>query len=208
MLGFKSFNIRVVVPTYKPQQDSHLLQIAVWISMTTTHTKFPIIFSCQENKSAAINRNYCIDKCDENDIIIMIDDDISGFTYGWDYKMAETLFNQKIVLVSARLLNPNGSIQNVIGGQHSKKKGLAKVNRCPSSAIAFRNNGLRFDENYVGSGFEDTDFCEEIKRRYPKHDIVINNDVCLIHQNEHKNQLGKNYTKNRLYYNQKWKKHE
>jgi glycosyltransferase involved in cell wall biosynthesis len=52
------------------------------IKSTITHKDVEVFASCQDG-FPALNRNYCLDKA-KGDIIIMLDDDISGFFKGWD----------------------------------------------------------------------------------------------------------------------------
>jgi glycosyltransferase involved in cell wall biosynthesis len=172
-----------------------------------------IIYSCYD-KSAAFNRNYCLNLA-RSGIVVMIDDDISGFLPGWSEKLIEPLLKcRDIIYVSARLMNNEGLAQHLVGyfGTPQRVMGfsdnlispIVPVNTAPSAAVAFRNDGTRFDEAYVGSGWEDTDFVRQLKVKYPGGKVVINNEVKLIHANEMKNQLGENYKINKEYFIKKW----
>lgn len=108
-------------------------------------------------------------------------------------------------MVSARLMNTDGTPQKVMGFSDVFGKVTVEINCCPSAAIAFRNDGTRFDERYGGSGYEDSDFIRQLKVKYPAGKIVVNNEVRLVHRNEMKNQLGENYKINREYFLKKWK---
>lgn len=167
-----------------------------------------IIYSCRD-ASAAVNRNYCLNLA-HSKIVVMIDDDISGFFPGWAEKLVAPFEkNSDIVMVSARLMNEDGSPQKVMGFSDVFGKPTVEIRCCPSAAIAFRNDGLRFDENYKGSGWEDSDFIRQLvdpsKGKYPNGKIVVNNEVRLVHKNEMKNQLGENYKVNREHFLSKWK---
>lgn len=165
-------------------------------------------YTCTEDggeiKGAAVNRNICLNMATSK-YIVMADDDITGFFPGWAFLMAATLeANPDIVYVSARLMNQDGTPQKVMWFNKDIMSPLVDVMHVPSACVAFRNDGLRFDEEYRGSGVEDTDFRNQLKRKYPNGRIVINNAVKLIHKNEMKNQLGENYRYNKAYYEKKW----
>lgn len=138
-------------------------------------------------------------------IVVMMDDDISGFYPGWAEKLIKPLINHPdIIYVSARLLNPDGTLQNAMGASQDDKTPILDVPTAPSACVAFRITGVRFDEKFVGSGWEDTDFVKQLKKLFPHGRIVINNEVRMTHANEMKNQLGENFQKNRAYFNRKW----
>lgn len=162
-----------------------------------------IIMTCMPG-SAATNRNLGLN-FSRSEIVIMMDDDIRGLFLGWDMLLIEPLLRDNaIVYVSARLLDSNGNIAPAMGAPDDTRSSWVECATAPSACVAFRNTDLRFDENYVGSGWEDTDFVRQLKMEYPKGKIVVNNMVKLVHLNEMKNQRGENYEKNRKFYNSKW----
>ena len=78
-----------------------------------------------------------------------------------------------------------------------------------SAAIAMRVSDvdkLRYDEDFIGSGYEDTDFCLRMKERYPEQRIVINNQCRLIHIHEGKGQQGKSAGYNKAHFESIWGK--
>jgi glycosyltransferase involved in cell wall biosynthesis len=168
--------------------------------------------TCQ-NASAAKNRNIGLEWA-KSPIVIMLDDDIGGFFGGWWKTMVKPLEeNKDIVLVSARLLKPDRSNGLMMyNGDQSIE--LSAVPRVPTACIAFRNDGIRFDdgslidsldeEGYIGSGFEDDDFCARIQEKYPGGKVVINNTVKLVHFNEMKNQNGPVWERNQKYFDTVW----
>ena len=165
--------------------------------------------------SAAANRNIGLDWA-RSSIIIMLDDDICGFGScpEWWKKMIQPLIDDKtIVVVSARLLNPDqGFGPMMFAGNRDTP--LTDVPRVPTACIAFRNDGTRLDdgtlmdslnqEGFIGSGFEDDDFCARLAEKYPKGRFVINNDVRLIHFNEMKNQANEYWRHNKSYFDRQW----
>jgi glycosyltransferase involved in cell wall biosynthesis len=144
--------------------------------------------------SAAVNRNAVLDIANKEyhpQYIVMIDDDITGFFPGWANLLVEPLENQDILYVSARLLNECGKPQMVMGFSNNVNNAHVEVTIAPSAAIAFRNDGTRFCEEYQGSGFEDTDFHFQLKEKYGyDKKVIINNLVKLTHLHEMKNQNG------------------
>ena len=102
---------------------------------------------------AAANRNAGLDRA-ATPIVVMIDDDVSGFPPGWAGELAEVLErDDDCVMVSARLLNPDGTPGQMLGHPDtSVAEGLVVVPRreLPTACIAIRNDGTRFDEGYAG----------------------------------------------------------
>jgi len=163
-----------------------------------------IVSSSQE--SAAVNRNRGLDQC-KGDIVIQVDDDISGFYDGWWKDLARPLlFGKDVVMVSARLIRDDGSFAEMLGGCYDKSPGTVSVitKELPSACIAFRNDGTRFDEAYRGSGYEDTDYCAQLRKKYPNGKFLINNKCRLVHRNEQKGQVGENHEHNNAYFAKKW----
>jgi hypothetical protein len=169
------------------------------------------IFVNKSNNSAAYNRNRLLDKSSA-DIKIMIDDDISGFYCGWDSDLLGVMGINNIV--SARLMTSGNSPAHM--NCFDENKGLndlqddiiqiwpGETHIMPSSAFAFIDMGIRFDENYIGSGYEDTDFFRQYFVKY-KTEFYVNNLCRLLHANEMKKQT-ENLKINRDYYNKKWGK--
>jgi len=159
--------------------------------------------------SAASNRNYCLQQSDA-EIIIMMDDDIGGFYPGWQEMLIQPLLDDdNIKIVSARLMTDYGDLSAMMGCDANIKDPISIANNIILSAcIAFRKkdiDGIWFDENYIGSGFEDTDFCFQMTSRHPGCKFVVNNKCQLIHFHEMKNQV-EYLPINQKYFNAKWKK--
>lgn len=201
--------VSIIIPTCKQDHEiSFLIGSLDWFAYKQ-HSTIPdidhvVIPTCLP-ASAAVNRNHGLNLA-TGDIIVMCDDDIKITQDSWLYPLIEPLLKDPLIsYVSARLLNNDGSFQNAMGSAGvSTSDPWPVVEMAPSACVAFRKDDLRFDENYVGSGFEDTDFCRQLKIKYPKSKFIINNNCKMIHLNEMKNQLGENYHLNRAYYNLKW----
>lgn len=193
--------IDIIIPTIKKIEEIKKLVIDI---KKTTDSENIIIPTCKDG-SAAYNRNYGLNKA-KNDIIIMLDDDITGFYDGWDFDLIK-LLKENVIVVSARLFNPDGTPGTMVGADYNLDKEVIELQsrRVPTACIVFRNDGIRFDENYIGSGFEDDDFMNQLGIKYPKGKVLISNKCQLIHLNEKKNQTGDNWIKNKKYYLEKWK---
>lgn len=193
-------NPDVIIPTCKTPYE--IAPIVCCVEGTALDCK--VIATCHK-ESAAINRNRGLEAA-RTPIVIMIDDDIAGFYDGWAQDMIKPLEeNPNIVMVSARLLGRDGLPGPMMFSGDSRTDCLADIPRCPTACIAFRNDGTRFDEEFIGSGFEDDDFCAQLARKYPGGRFVINNRVKLIHVNEMKNQHGRYYEHNKKHFEKNWR---
>lgn len=146
--------------------------------------------------SASENRNSGLEWA-KSEIVVMLDDDISGFYTGWiDDLVAPLLADKSVIISSAHLVNLDGSnAAMMFQGKHGED--ITAVPRVPTAAIAFRKNKVRFNTEFKGSGFEDDFFCLEMQQANPTGHIVIANKCRLVHANEMKNQHGKFYEHNK-----------
>ncbi len=197
----------IVIPSCKPEPacKSLLKEIA------DTSSPERLIFT-GFNVSAATNRNYGLNLCG-SPVVIMVDDDMTGFTPGWAERLIAPIIQSDsnpcpAIMTSPRLYAPDGTPGTMLDiklppfGEGPWIP--SDVCALPTACVAFPNEGTRFDEHYIGSGFEDTDFCHQLNNRYPNNAFVIVNDLKLIHINEMKNQKGKFWNANKAYYLQKW----
>lgn len=164
------------------------------------------------NASAAANRNMGIHEAmkTDNPYIIMIDDDIGGFYPGWQKDLCAPFEDLDVRLSSARLINLDGTLSEMMGTPADLSKKLLylkpinaygkRFKTIPSAAIAFRKKDIadiRFNYDFIGSGFEDTHFCWQLNQKYPNCEMVVNNECKLIHYHEMKNQnQNNNYNEN------------
>lgn len=196
-------NLDIIIPTCK---EMHELEEQHKTIQETKLSSGKIIYTCTKN-SASINRNIGLNST-SSDIVIMIDDDIEGFFPGWDLELVRPILEVKdTVMSAARLFNPNGSVQVTLGTERMPLTPHfidAEHRQILSACIAFVKTELRFDENYTGSGFEDTDFCRQMVKKFPHGRIIVNNLCKLVHRNERKNQLNNN-NKNYEYFLAKWR---
>jgi glycosyltransferase involved in cell wall biosynthesis len=204
--------VTIAIPTLKSEKE-------IRKQIDEIHTNPPscdyeVIASCIK-QSAAKNRNWCIDNAD-GDIVIMIDDDITGFYPGWADVLIDGLFlNPDFSVVSARPLKEDGALAPTLGDCgnavkvdefqkciHTEKTGL---NVCCSSSISFwKNQCVRFDENYKAAVWEDFDWCLEMKKKYPDKDIVFANQCNPVHLNAMQGRTGADIEWNYKYCCEKW----
>jgi hypothetical protein len=175
-------NPDIIIPTHKSE-----IEITPLVGDVAGHSFGCKVIKTCKKQSAAANRNHGLDQA-TSDIVIMIDDDVCGFSLGWWRNLVAPLVeHEDIVFVSARLMDPDGR-NGAMMFQGDITAELADVKQAPTACCAFRNDGTRFDNAFVGSGWEDTFFCECLKHKYPGGRVVINNAVQIVHMNEEKNQ--------------------
>ena len=193
--------IEILIPTCKP--DVTELEAAI----RKYSPGAAIIASCRSG-SAAYNRNWCLGHA-VDELAIMIDDDISGFYPGWHWDLFAPLVDPQVAIVTARLMRPDGRVGPTCSRCYDLSPETIDIEpdeHCvlPTAAIAFRNIGIRFDENFRGSGFEDGDWCFEYRKRWPTCRFVQSNKCRLVHRNEMKAQR-ENWNHNKAYFESKWK---
>lgn len=192
----------ILIPTNRSDVSNQVAAIQYH-----THPVHRIVTS-QQPLSAAANRNWCLDRS-EGEVLVMLDDDISGFSPGWLHALVAPLFDNPLVcMVSARLLTPDGRVAPTCSRCYDLTPEEIEVrpnDHCvlPSAAIAFRNIGLRFDEKFKGSGWEDNDFCFQYLQRNPWYKFIQSNRCRLIHANEQKRQ-SEFWDHNKDYFEWKW----
>lgn len=168
-------------------------------------TAFPV--------SASVNRNYGLYEArkSDNEYIIMIDDDIEGFYPGWQDDLVAPLKEfSSVRMTSARLLDRSGKpacmmgidtkdlLSPLVEAPKFLSFGSYRFSAILSAAIAFRKKdieGINFDMNFIGSGWEDTHFCFLMHRKHDQCRFVCVNGCRLVHRNEMKAQ-GPNYREN------------
>jgi hypothetical protein len=177
----------IIIPSFRTSE-----QLAAIVSDMEGYValdRYRTITTC-EMASAATNRNIGLNRAAKGGNVIMIDDDICGFHEGWADMMVEPLLDPSVIMVSARLLNPAGGLAYSMSEQNDLTPGIVDIpsRKAPTACIAFREDGTRFDERFIHSGFEDTWFCDCLNKKYPQGRYVVNNNVRLIHKNERKGQ--------------------
>jgi len=185
--------VDIIIPTIRTEEE-----IATLISEIKNSVIYELnLIVVSGNRSAAKNRNIGLDKA-KADFIIMCDDDIKKLPSGWDRDLIDALKQTGASMVGARLFNPDGALQVTNYRNFDLSKDLVEVEIMITACCAFKNSALRFDENYMGSGYEDTDFCRQLGGRF-----FVANKVKIVHKNEHKNPFD---VQNGKYFCEKWDK--
>lgn len=164
--------------------------------------EYELIVSSSKN-SVAYNSNRGLERA-KGDIILKVDDDVFDFPQGWDKLLVDTLKqDSRIIIASVRVFNPDGTVQKTCSNTMELEPEIIDTpsGLVPFCCVAFRNDGTRFDENFKGSSFDDTDFNFQLRMKYPGWRAVINNSIRLKHKLESKVcRFGENQT----YFLNKW----
>lgn len=204
--------MKILIPTYKPIE-----KIRDYVAKVASFSPGCEIFASCQDGSASVNRNWCLEKSgiQIGEVAIMIDDDIDGFFDGWvdalAYPFREDFPIKNIAAVSARLMRPDGRIGETCTRCFDltpeeievKAQGTCTI---PTAAIAFRERGFRYDENFWGSGFEDNDIFLQYRQADPDCRFIQSNRAVLTHINFMTNQKGKFWDHNLAYFEKKWGK--
>jgi len=185
-------HVSIIIPTVKTEEK--IANLISQIKGSVTYELDLIVVS--GFRSAAKNRNIGLDRA-KGEFVIMCDDDIDKFPYGWDRDLIDMLKHTGASMIGARLLNPDGTLHKTKYKNLDLSKDFVETRTMITACCAFKNTGLRFDENYIGSGYEDTDFCKQLGGKF-----FVANKVKVIHKNECKNQFKK---QNKRYFRNKWK---
>lgn len=202
--------IPIIIPTYKTKDQ--IREVLFELKCNISDKKY-VLIPTFVRACASVNRNFGIMMAEKygSDIIIMVDDDVTGYYKNWADDLIKPLLSEEhkeCVMVSARLMHDN----NTVGVMMDHKIDLSVEyqivqNALPSAAVAFRYDKIiRFDEIYsvdnMGSQWEDTDACFQYNKKYPNCYYIINNRCKLIHKNEAKESKYGNYF--RSIFQQKW----
>ena len=146
-----------------------------------------------EKQSVVKNRLACLAES-RSKYVLWLDDDVVFEKTGWDsYLLEKIQGNADVGVIGIRVkhwqlldrspMRPSGFVEDVCGAVMMTRK----------------IEGVNFDDNYVGSQWEDTDYCFSVRKAGYK--VLQDNGIAVIHYNEEKN---REYVNNRAYFNQKW----
>lgn len=201
--------IDVIIPTRQP--PNALAQLIDQIGRTARHPH-NIVYTGDETGSAARNRNLGLERSGA-DVVVMVDDDIEFWVpeaFGWLRVLAEALARPEVVMVSAQLLKPEGGFAYMTGlddcGGKPRRDGewVVPTRTLLTACCGIKPHGLRFDEGYVGSGFEDCDFCHRLAAVKPDGVFLVCHAALAVHRNEAKEQRGRNWRQNEARYKHIW----
>lgn len=195
--------LKILIPTCRMSDD-----LKAMIAEIRSNTKdYQILMTC-ENQSAAFNRNRCLVGVPVGEVAIMLDDDIAGFYPGWAADLLIPFADTRVVMVSARLLKPDGTLAQTCSRCYQTDRDTVEImpgrhSVLPTAAIAFRHRGHLFDEAYRGSGFEDSDWCFQYLQADHAAKFLQSNKCRLVHRNEMKHQR-EHWAWNKKYFESKW----
>ena len=194
--------IDIIIPSCKTLS---LLAAQLYAVRTNTRTEHSIITTCLD-ACASKNRNVGLEKAESN-LIIMMDDDVIGFHPGWEEELIAIMQDSEVVMASPRLITPAGAPGLMLGHPPPLTNGerwAVPDRELPTACIIIRKNELRFDENFIGSGWEDTDYCAQLRQKHPQGKFIVTGKTRITHKNEMKNQAGEIFEKNKAYFFSKW----
>ena len=170
---------------------------------TSTATgDFEFILHVNPDGGVSENRNACLRKA-KGDTIIFIDDDLYEYPKGWNETLTTVLKSHSVLMAGPRLLNRDNSIQATVSKSSNVTDSYIEVDYIPGACMAYRKNGLLFNEEYKGWGMEDIQFQLELKKLNPAGCIYLCNNVKMVHANEMKNE-PKNGKRNKELFRKKW----
>lgn len=192
--------VSIIIPTVKTEKE--ITGLIAEIKNTVYYELDLIVISGV--RSAMINFNMGLDRA-KGEFVIMCDDDTEGYQKGWDKALLDVLEKlepEGATIVGARLLNLDGTPNKVNYHDYDLSVEYSQTRTMITACSAWRNTKLRFDENYIGWGWGDTDWCKQLGGK-----SFVVNTVRVTHRNEHKNPLGckEQEARNHKYFKEKWK---
>jgi len=145
----------------------------------TATTRYELI--CQPNRaSAAVNSNRLLDDA-ASDRVILLDDDIGCLQKGWDARLLDTLERYPGVgCVAPRLVDRGGQL---LGPSRFVRPGCVVTGfEVWGAVLAFRRSQLRYDEAYLRTQCDDTDFL--LQHLTAGRLLAIDGAVDLVHMRE------------------------
>jgi hypothetical protein len=194
---FENQAITVIIPAY---DDTPQLRRAIWSIRRTADLPFQLVIA-RAKQSVAKNRNMGMARA-KCDLIFFMDDDVL-LPPGWASRMVAVLASRKDMgAVSSHLMFSDGSPQT---RRADLEPGEFWQITIPGTCFVFsrqRITGAFFDENYLGSQWEDTDFMWQLQEL----GLVtgVTGDVCVVH--DHNDAENKWLKQNGEYFRGKWKR--
>jgi len=193
----------IIIPSCKPREALEPLIAEI----VATAAGWPSIITTCLPACAAANRNRGLDLA-ETPNVIMVDDDVTGFPPGWNLALEAPLrARPEAVMVGANLINADGTPAPMLGwpaGRETDEVLVVKNRELCTACVCMRETGLRYDEAYEGSGWEDTDFSAQLRCAFPNGVWLCHAGVRVVHRNEKKNQGGEIFKRNHARYRAKW----
>lgn len=169
--------------------------------LKTARGNYEIIVAPRQ-MSAASNSNNLMSLAN-NDTVILMDEDLEFIDHGWDIEMINTLNREdKWGVVAPQILDRNG---RKIGPKHIEGQ-ITVGGEMWGAILCFnKQDGVRYDENYIKTIFDDTDFLYQYLKSGRL--LVSNGSVKVKHMRPCSRDSRPDWFKiNMHYFNEKWRK--
>ena len=174
---FAGRGVSVVIPAL---QDGERLRRAVWSVQQTADLPYELIVSCAP-RCVAANRNAGLDRATQ-DLVAFLDDDVL-LPACWMSRLAAVLaMHADVGAASGHLVFPDGSPQT--RREHLADGELWDI-PVPGTCFLYsreRVDDQRFDEDYQGSQWEDTDWVWRVRARGLR--TVVVGGVRVVHDHD------------------------
>ena len=157
--------------------------------------ELPIRFIISVEKQSVVkNRLDCLARS-KSEFVLWLDDDIKFKHKGWDtYLFDKIQSDPKLGVIGINVVHWQAET-NVPTRSQGETNGV-----CGAVMMTRKIPGVEFDVNYVGSQWEDTDYC--LSTCNAGYKVLQDNSIWVLHYNEEKN---RDYSHNKAYFNKKWK---
>ena len=147
---------------------------------------------------SAANSNFLINRS-PTEYMILVDDDLKFTQKGWDAKLMETLTTTPNAgCVVPRLFSSDG--KNINAQSAVKKDSIVTGIKAAGAVMAFKDCGIRNDEHYVKTQYNDTDFLYQFIKEGML--VIVDGRVDVLHMKEATVEMKAN----KAYFNKKWGK--
>lgn len=192
---FVGCRVDVILPVY---EDSDLLRRTLWSIRETADLPYTLIVSCAA-QSVAKNRNAGLARA-RHDVTFFVDDDVLLPPH-WMSRLVATLARREdLGAVGPHLTFPNGAPQT---RRPDLGPGELWEVTIPGTVFAYSRSRVgdpRFDEAYLGSQWEDTDWMWELAKR--GFGTALTGDVHVKH--EHAEKQNRWLEENMRHFHDKW----
>ncbi len=183
--------IDICIPCY---QESWKLNQTIESIKETCDVPYTLIVHIQK-QSVVKNRLACLEKS-TNPYVLWLDDDVKFTTRDWASKtLLRLMSNERLGIVGVRVIH-----SEFRKPRYERNTGY-RIDVCGAFMMTRKIPGVYFDEKYIASQAEDTDYCYQVIQKGYK--IYQDNSIEILHFAPHKNVNASNKFNN-TYFFQKW----
>lgn len=182
----------ICIPCWSPSQklDETIANIIESNVKATLPCRFIIAV---EKQSVVKNRLDCLSRS-KSDLVLWLDDDISFQQKGWDKHLYDSITaDEKLGVIGINVVHYKAATPNP-----TRPHGDV-LDLCGAVMMTRKIPGVEFDNNYVKSQIEDTDYCWQVRRAGYR--VFQDNRIWVLHYNQ---EVNRDYTNNGPYFNKKW----